>query len=49
MVFFWAFVVGGFIFVIGQIMFDVFKLSPAINFGRRCLNFKPKGKMELII
>jgi stage V sporulation protein AE len=29
MVFFWAFVVGGFICVIGQIMFDVFKLTPA--------------------
>jgi stage V sporulation protein AE len=26
--FFWAFVVGGFICVIGQIMFDVFKLTP---------------------
>src|SRR5699024_9129671 len=29
MIFFWAFVVGGIISVIGQIMFDVFKLSPA--------------------
>lgn len=29
MIFFWAFVVGGIICVIGQIMFDVFKLSPA--------------------
>ena len=29
MIFFWAFVVGGVICVIGQIMFDVFKLSPA--------------------
>lgn len=29
MIFFWAFVVGGFICVLGQIMFDVFKLSPA--------------------
>lgn len=29
MIFFWAFVVGGFICVIGQIMFDVFKLTPA--------------------
>lgn len=29
MMFFWAFVVGGLICVIGQIMFDVFKLSPA--------------------
>ncbi|MFS0752021.1 stage V sporulation protein AE [Oceanobacillus sp. 1P07AA] len=29
MIFFWAFVVGGLICVIGQIMFDVFKLSPA--------------------
>src|SRR5699024_10786785 len=28
MIFFWAFVVGGFICVIGQIMFDVFKLTP---------------------
>ncbi|MCQ5364070.1 stage V sporulation protein AE [Anoxybacillus salavatliensis] len=27
--FFWAFVVGGFICVIGQLMFDVFKLTPA--------------------
>ncbi|MCM3616808.1 stage V sporulation protein AE [Sutcliffiella horikoshii] len=27
--FFWAFVVGGLICVIGQIMFDVFKLTPA--------------------
>ncbi|MEK5441619.1 stage V sporulation protein AE [Fredinandcohnia sp. FSL W7-1320] len=29
MIFFWAFVIGGFICVIGQIMFDVFKLTPA--------------------
>lgn len=29
MIFFWAFVIGGAICVIGQIMFDVFKLSPA--------------------
>ncbi|SDZ94248.1 stage V sporulation protein AE [Thalassobacillus cyri] len=29
MIFFWAFMVGGFICVIGQIMFDVFKLTPA--------------------
>lgn len=29
MIFFWAFVVGGVICVIGQIMFDVFKLTPA--------------------
>jgi len=29
MIFFWAFIVGGLICVIGQIMFDVFKLSPA--------------------
>ncbi|WP_026700795.1 stage V sporulation protein AE [Salibacterium aidingense] len=29
MTFFWAFVVGGLFCVIGQIMFDVFKLSPA--------------------
>lgn len=29
MIFFWAFVVGGIICVFGQIMFDVFKLSPA--------------------
>lgn len=28
-IFFWAFVVGGSICVIGQIMFDVFKLTPA--------------------
>lgn len=29
MIFFWAFVVGGIICVIGQIMFDIFKLTPA--------------------
>src|SRR5690606_27786053 len=29
MIFFWEFVVGGIICVIGQLMFDVFKLSPA--------------------
>lgn len=29
MIYFWAFVVGGIICVIGQIMFDVFKLTPA--------------------
>lgn len=29
MIFFWAFVVGGLICVIGQLMFDVFKLTPA--------------------
>ena len=29
MIYFWAFIVGGFICVIGQIMFDVFKLTPA--------------------
>lgn len=29
MIFFWSFVIGGLICVIGQIMFDVFKLSPA--------------------
>src|SRR5690625_2293678 len=29
MIFIWAFIVGGLICVIGQIMFDVFKLSPA--------------------
>lgn len=29
MIFFWAFVVGGLICVVGQIMFDVFKMSPA--------------------
>ncbi|MGE7186974.1 stage V sporulation protein AE [Peribacillus sp. NPDC006672] len=29
MIYFWAFVVGGAICVIGQIMFDVFKLTPA--------------------
>lgn len=28
-IYFWAFVVGGAICVIGQIMFDVFKLTPA--------------------
>lgn len=28
MIFFWAFVIGGAICVVGQIMFDVFKLSP---------------------
>ncbi|MFZ3578746.1 stage V sporulation protein AE [Virgibacillus sp. DJP39] len=28
MIFFWAFVIGGTICVIGQIMFDVFKLTP---------------------
>lgn len=29
MIFFWAFVIGGLFCVVGQIMFDVFKLSPA--------------------
>lgn len=29
MIFFWAFVVGGLICVIGQLMLDVFKLTPA--------------------
>lgn len=29
MIFLWAFIVGGLICVIGQIMFDLFKLSPA--------------------
>lgn len=29
MIFFWSFVIGGLFCVIGQIMFDVFKLSPA--------------------
>ncbi|HLS67017.1 MAG TPA: stage V sporulation protein AE [Pseudogracilibacillus sp.] len=29
MIFFWAFVVGGIICVIGQLMFDVLKLTPA--------------------
>lgn len=29
MIFFWAFVIGGLFCVAGQIMFDVFKLSPA--------------------
>jgi stage V sporulation protein AE len=29
MIFFWAFVVGGFICVIGQLMFDVLKMTPA--------------------
>ncbi len=28
MIYFWAFVVGGLICIIGQIMFDVFKLTP---------------------
>lgn len=29
MIFLWAFIVGGLICVIGQLMFDVFKLTPA--------------------
>ncbi|WP_156290510.1 stage V sporulation protein AE [Oceanobacillus salinisoli] len=29
MIFFWAFVIGGLICVIGQLMLDVFKLTPA--------------------
>jgi stage V sporulation protein AE len=29
MIFFWSFVIGGAICVIGQLMFDIFKLSPA--------------------
>src|SRR5699024_7232615 len=29
MIFLWAFIVGGLICVVGQIMFDVFKLTPA--------------------
>ncbi|MBB5172959.1 stage V sporulation protein AE [Texcoconibacillus texcoconensis] len=29
MIFFWAFVVGGLICVVGQVMMDVFKLTPA--------------------
>lgn len=29
MIFFWAFLIGGLICVIGQIMFDIFKLTPA--------------------
>jgi len=29
MIFLWAFIVGGLICVLGQIMFDVFKLTPA--------------------
>lgn len=29
MIFLWSFIIGGLICVIGQIMFDVFKLSPA--------------------
>ncbi|MDY0406047.1 stage V sporulation protein AE [Virgibacillus sp. 179-BFC.A HS] len=29
MIFIWAFIIGGLICVIGQIMFDVFKLTPA--------------------
>ncbi|AUJ26868.1 MULTISPECIES: stage V sporulation protein AE [Virgibacillus] len=28
MIFFWAFVIGGFICVIGQLLFDIFKLNP---------------------
>ncbi|SFD46506.1 stage V sporulation protein AE [Lentibacillus persicus] len=31
MIFFWAFVVGGTICVIGQILFDVFKLNPGVT------------------
>lgn len=31
MIFFWAFVVGGLICVIGQIMFDVFKFNPGLT------------------
>lgn len=31
MIFFWAFVVGGLICIVGQIMFDVFKLPPAVT------------------
>ncbi|GAA0440536.1 stage V sporulation protein AE [Lentibacillus halophilus] len=30
MIFFWAFVVGGLFCVIGQILFDVFKLNPGV-------------------
>src|SRR5690625_520019 len=29
MIFFWSFVIGGLFCVIGQLMFDIFKLSPA--------------------
>lgn len=29
MIFLWSFIIGGLICVIGQIMFDAFKLSPA--------------------
>lgn len=29
MIFLWAFIVGGFICLLGQIMFDIFKLTPA--------------------
>src|SRR5690625_2049626 len=29
MIFFWSFIVGGLICVIGQLMFDVFKMTPA--------------------
>lgn len=29
MIFFWSFVIGGLFCVVGQIMFDVFKLTPA--------------------
>ena len=31
--FFWAFVIGGLICVIGQLMFDVFKLTPAHTYS----------------
>ncbi|GAB4072228.1 stage V sporulation protein AE [Barrientosiimonas marina] len=31
MIFLWAFIVGGLICVIGQIMFDVFKLNPGVT------------------
>lgn len=31
MIFFWAFVIGGTICVIGQILFDVFKLNPGVT------------------
>ncbi|SFB35167.1 stage V sporulation protein AE [Lentibacillus halodurans] len=31
MIFFWAFIVGGLICVIGQVLFDVFKLNPGVT------------------
>ena len=40
MIFFWAFVVGGLICVIGQIMFDVFKLTPAHTLNNTSYNWR---------